>query len=106
VEAHQRFLRPLLRHLDEAGLGHISEIADGDAPRTPRGCPFQAWSVGEAIRLDRVVLASPVGPGPGDSGKKTRTGRNRSLGSASKKAITTLTDISVRRGLVDGPCRT
>jgi predicted glycogen debranching enzyme len=55
-EARVRFLEPLLRHLDDAGLGHISEIADGDVPHTPRGCPFQAWSVGEALRLDRVVL--------------------------------------------------
>ena len=47
-----------MRHLDEAGLGHISEVADGDAPHRPGGCPFQAWSVGEAIRLDRLVLAS------------------------------------------------
>jgi glycogen debranching enzyme len=39
------------------GLGHISEIADAEAPHTPRGCPFQAWSVGEALRLDLVVLA-------------------------------------------------
>ena len=43
--------------VDEAGLGHVSEIADGDPPHTPRGCPFQAWSVGEALRLDRIVLA-------------------------------------------------
>jgi predicted glycogen debranching enzyme len=56
-EARTRYLEPLLRHLDEAGLGHISEIADGDPPHTPRGCPFQAWSVGEALRLDLVVLA-------------------------------------------------
>ncbi|MCC6766706.1 MAG: glycogen debranching enzyme family protein [Deltaproteobacteria bacterium] len=55
--ARERFLAPLRRHLDEAGLGHVSEIADGDPPHTPRGCPFQAWSVGEALRLDRVVLA-------------------------------------------------
>jgi predicted glycogen debranching enzyme len=57
TEARRRFLAPLLRHLDEAGLGHVSELADGDAPHSPRGCPFQAWSVGEALRLDRVVLA-------------------------------------------------
>jgi glycogen debranching enzyme len=57
-EARVKFLDPLLRHLDRAGLGHISEIADGDSPHTPRGCPFQAWSVGEALRLDRVVLAT------------------------------------------------
>jgi glycogen debranching enzyme len=42
--------------MDAAGLDHISEIADGDLPHTPRGCPFQAWSVAEALRLDRVVL--------------------------------------------------
>ncbi len=56
-EAREKFLAPLLAHMDAAGLGHISEIADGDPPYTPRGCPFQAWSVGEALRLDRVVLA-------------------------------------------------
>jgi len=54
-EARTRFLEPLLAHLKEAGLGHISEIADGDPPHTPRGCPFQAWSVGEAIRIDRLL---------------------------------------------------
>ena len=56
-EARRRFLTPLFAHLDEAGLGHVSEIADGDPPHTPRGCPFQAWSVGEMLRMDRVILA-------------------------------------------------
>jgi predicted glycogen debranching enzyme len=55
--ARQRFLAPLLAHLDQAGLGHVSEIVDGDPPHTPRGCPFQAWSLGELLRLDRSVLA-------------------------------------------------
>jgi glycogen debranching enzyme len=55
-EARTRFLQPLLAHLDSYGLGHLPEAADGDAPHTPRGCPFQAWSMGEALRLDRVVL--------------------------------------------------
>jgi predicted glycogen debranching enzyme len=57
-EARERFLAPLLAHVDEAGIGHISEIADGDAPHTPRGCPFQAWSVGEVLRLELGVLAT------------------------------------------------
>jgi glycogen debranching enzyme len=35
----------------------VSEIADGDPPYTPNGCPFQAWSVGELLRLDQIVLA-------------------------------------------------
>lgn len=56
-EARERFLAPLLTHLDEAGIGHIPEIADGDPPHTPRGCPFQAWSVGEVLRLELGVLA-------------------------------------------------
>jgi predicted glycogen debranching enzyme len=57
--ARQRFLAPFLRHLEEAGLGHISEIADAEPPHAPRGCPFQAWSLGEILRLDRIVLAAP-----------------------------------------------
>ena len=32
------------------------EIADAEPPFTPRGCPFQAWSLGELIRLQRRVL--------------------------------------------------
>ena len=56
-EARRRFLAPLLGHLSQAGIGHISEIADAEPPHTPRGCPFQAWSVGEALRLDLQVLA-------------------------------------------------
>jgi len=56
-QARARFLEPLLSHLDDAGLGHLAEIADADPPHTPRGCPFQAWSTGEALRLQHVVLA-------------------------------------------------
>lgn len=55
--ARARFLEPLFDHLTHAGLGHISEIADAEGPHTPRGCPFQAWSLAELIRLDRTVLA-------------------------------------------------
>jgi predicted glycogen debranching enzyme len=50
-EARTRFLQPLLDHVQSAGLGHVSEIADADPPFTPRGCPFQAWSVGELQRI-------------------------------------------------------
>jgi predicted glycogen debranching enzyme len=55
-EARSRFLAPLLAHLNHAGLGHVSEIADADKPHTPRGCPFQAWSLAELLRLERGVL--------------------------------------------------
>lgn len=43
-------LRPLLEHLQTAGIGSISEIFDGDSPHTPRGCIAQAWSVSELLR--------------------------------------------------------
>jgi predicted glycogen debranching enzyme len=55
-EARERFVEPMLDHLDHGGLGHVSEIADAETPHTPRGCPFQAWSLAELLRLDRVVL--------------------------------------------------
>lgn len=37
-------------HLYDAGLGHISEIFDGDPPHHPQGCIAQAWSVSEILR--------------------------------------------------------
>ena len=37
-------------HFNEACLGQVSEIFDGDAPHTPRGCVAQAWSVSELLR--------------------------------------------------------
>lgn len=61
-EARRRFLEPLRGHLREGGLGHVSEIADADPPHTPRGCPFQAWSVGELLRLEHHVLAQEPMP--------------------------------------------
>jgi predicted glycogen debranching enzyme len=50
-DAQKRFLEPLLSHLMDKGLGHLPEIADADQPHATRGCPFQAWSVGEALRI-------------------------------------------------------
>jgi predicted glycogen debranching enzyme len=58
AEARQRFLVPLETHLEDAGLGHVSEIADAEPPFTPRGCPFQAWSVGEMLRVRAMVGAA------------------------------------------------
>ena len=49
---------PLLEAaLDDAGLGHLSEIADAEPPHRAGGCPFQAWSLGELIRLREEVLS-------------------------------------------------
>jgi predicted glycogen debranching enzyme len=46
----QAWLTPLQAHLSDAGLGHISEIFEGDAPHRPVGCIAQAWSVAEILR--------------------------------------------------------
>ena len=54
-EARARFLDPLLARTQLAGLDHLSEICDGDPPHHPAGCPFQAWSLAEAIRLDQLL---------------------------------------------------
>jgi glycogen debranching enzyme len=69
-EARARFLAPLIAHLDQAGLSHVSEVADGDPPHTPGGCPFQAWSVGETLRIDRVILAPTAPSEPRSAGAK------------------------------------
>ena len=46
----EAWLAPLKDHLADAGLGHISEIFDGDAPHRPVGCIAQAWSIAEILR--------------------------------------------------------
>ena len=56
AQARDLFLGTLGRP-DLTGLGHVPEIADATAPFTARGCPFQAWSLGELLRLEYKVLA-------------------------------------------------
>jgi predicted glycogen debranching enzyme len=46
----QSLLDPMAEHVNAACLGTISEIFDGDAPHTARGCFAQAWSVAEILR--------------------------------------------------------
>jgi predicted glycogen debranching enzyme len=46
----QSFLEPMAQHLNSACLGTLSEIFDGDAPHSARGCFAQAWSVAEILR--------------------------------------------------------
>jgi predicted glycogen debranching enzyme len=46
----RQFLEPMANHLYAHGLGNLSEIFEGDAPMTPRGCIAQAWTVAEVLR--------------------------------------------------------
>lgn len=61
-------IKLFLKHLDEEGIGTVSEIFDAEAPYTPRGCIAQAWGVGEILRviLERnlILLSSSASPGP------------------------------------------
>ena len=41
-------------HLNEACIGSVSEIFDGDPPHHARGCVAQAWGVAEILRVVRV----------------------------------------------------
>lgn len=61
-------------------MGHVSEIADAEPPRVPRGCPFQAWSVGEVLRLEVDVLGA--GHPEADATPQTGPRHQRSRGVA------------------------
>jgi predicted glycogen debranching enzyme len=46
----RQLLEPMANHLTAHGIGSLSEIFDGDAPMTPRGCIAQAWTVAEVLK--------------------------------------------------------
>jgi glycogen debranching enzyme len=52
MEQARTWLRPLVEHMEQhACIGQISEIFEADFPHRPVGCPAQAWSVAEVLRL-------------------------------------------------------
>jgi predicted glycogen debranching enzyme len=55
------FLEPIQHQLRIHGLGTLSEIFDGDAPFTPRGCIAQAWTVAEVLRAWAAIAARVAG---------------------------------------------
>ena len=48
-------LSPLIARMDDLCPGQLPEVFDGDdsaeAPSKPGGCPAQAWSVAETLRV-------------------------------------------------------
>ncbi len=68
VEAHFRvhddradalaLLQPLMEQMTEFGVGSIAEVYDGDMPQRPNGCPAQAWSIGETLRVWKRLLTA------------------------------------------------
>ena len=73
-EARERatgWLRGFATHLEDAGLGQISEIFDAEPPHRPRGCVAQAWSVAELLR---VAVEEVFEPARGQEMAATRSG--------------------------------
>ena len=50
-EQARRWLAPLIQTMEQACIGQIGEIFEGDEPHRPVGCYAQAWSVAEVLRL-------------------------------------------------------
>lgn len=46
----RKYFKEIIPHLEDAGIGTVSEIFDADWPNAPRGCIAQAWSVAEILR--------------------------------------------------------
>jgi predicted glycogen debranching enzyme len=57
--AFEHCLEAFGRHLDEAGVGTVSEIFDAEDPYHPRGCIAQAWSVAEVLRAWLLTQPEP-----------------------------------------------
>jgi predicted glycogen debranching enzyme len=64
------FLDGIEAHLQEACLGQVSEIFDGDPPHHPRGCTAQAWSVAEPLRALVEDLGVPITSGIARSSRR------------------------------------
>ena len=61
-----RWMNELLTQVDISGVGGVSEIYDAEPPRHARGCPWQAWSCGELLRVawEEGLLAIDSEPRP------------------------------------------
>ena len=48
-------LESMIDYYEDGVPGELPEVADGDAPHRPGGCPAQAWSVTEFYRVHRLL---------------------------------------------------
>jgi predicted glycogen debranching enzyme len=51
----RQLVLPFTAHLQERGLGTISEMFDGNPPHKARGCIARAWSVSEILRVHALL---------------------------------------------------
>ncbi|MEZ6003782.1 MAG: amylo-alpha-1,6-glucosidase [Planctomycetota bacterium] len=55
VRRLRKVVSEFAEQLPEHGLGHLSEVFDGDPPHRPGGTPAQAWSVAEVLRAAHLL---------------------------------------------------
>lgn len=55
-EKVKKIMLKAFKHLEDAGIGNVSEIYDGQAPHTSQGCIAQAWGVAEWLRIYLEVV--------------------------------------------------
>ena len=52
-------IQPLIDEMQNTAggrcLNQIAEVYDGDPPHRPSGCPAQAWSVAEVLRIAAMI---------------------------------------------------
>lgn len=58
--AAREFLRRFPEHMNENGMGTISEVFDAREPHSAGGCIAQAWSVAEVLRCWVKTARAPV----------------------------------------------
>ena len=86
IRQAKKVLKNMQYHLDEAGIGNISEIFDAEAPYTPRGCVAQAWGVAELLRVCvDYKLWDPVKRVTVPASKKTTSSKVKNGSVANKK---------------------
>jgi predicted glycogen debranching enzyme len=60
----RRCLEGFAAHLNDAGIGTLSEIFDAESPYTSRGCIAQAWTVAEVLRAWLLTESNPKAQHP------------------------------------------
>jgi predicted glycogen debranching enzyme len=53
--AYEKFFEPFLQRCLNNSFPQCPELSDGDAPFDPKGAPFQAWTLGETLRIRQLL---------------------------------------------------
>ena len=68
----RRTLEPLIGELKHGCVGQLAEVYDGDPPHRPSGCPAQAWSIAEVLRIVKMLDEAETQQAAIESGEPQR----------------------------------